>query len=156
MEKEVKNSNEKHRKIKNLYRKLKIAAFCVLGAGIILIVLGAVFIAKSIIPAGIPCLVIGFISMGISLMLLMTGFIPNFSNYTIKSTQYIQDINKEELEEMMSTRAEITKEGASVLFDAFNESANKAKEQRKKVYCKHCGQQIDEDSRFCKFCGKEQ
>ena len=24
-----------------------------------------------------------------------------------------------------------------------------------KMYCKHCGVQIDVDSRFCKFCGKE-
>ena len=26
----------------------------------------------------------------------------------------------------------------------------------KKSYCKHCGTQIDKDSKFCKECGKEQ
>ena len=26
----------------------------------------------------------------------------------------------------------------------------------KQIYCKHCGASIDEDSRFCKKCGKEQ
>lgn len=26
----------------------------------------------------------------------------------------------------------------------------------KKIFCKHCGAQIEEDSKFCKSCGKSQ
>ena len=24
------------------------------------------------------------------------------------------------------------------------------------IFCKHCGKQIDADSKFCSYCGKEQ
>jgi rRNA maturation endonuclease Nob1 len=30
------------------------------------------------------------------------------------------------------------------------------KNSSSKIYCKHCGKPIEKDSKFCKFCGKEQ
>lgn len=141
-----------HLDMRKLYRNLKISGFCLLALGIILSVVGGVFLAKDVREVCIPCLIIGVLMIGISLMIILLGFIPKFSNYSIKSTQFIQEINKEELEELMSTRAEIARSGASTIFDAFNESREIS--QKEKIYCKFCGKQIDKDSRFCKFCGK--
>ena len=45
---------------------------------------------------------------------------------------------------------EAIKTTASAMKDGFTDNTEPT------IYCKHCGGVIDADSRFCRFCGKEQ
>jgi hypothetical protein len=81
---------------------------------------------------------------------LTIGFRPELSRIATRSARYIQQENKEDLKEMASTRVEIHK-------DAITSTARAVKEGLKDtVFCKHCGNEIDVDSKYCRFCGKEQ
>lgn len=61
------------------------------------------------------------------------------------STQQVLPIEKERIDEMSPTYAK----AAKTVVDAING-------EKQQIYCKHCGEQIDEDSIFCKSCGKQQ
>ena len=79
---------------------------------------------------------------------LVAGFKPEISKLSIKSAKYIQQENKEELQQIMKTSAEIGAEAMTTTAQAVSAGL------RKTVYCKHCGNEIDADSQFCKYCGK--
>ena len=80
---------------------------------------------------------------------LITGFKPEISKFSIKSAKYIQEQNKEELQHLMKTSAEIGAEAVTTTAHAASEGL------RKTIYCKHCGNEVDADSQFCKYCGKK-
>lgn len=63
----------------------------------------------------------------------------------------ILDQNEEVLREVEKRSANIEKEGIKIKMRAMKDGFSK-----NTVYCKHCGASIDEDSKFCKYCGKEQ
>lgn len=63
----------------------------------------------------------------------------------------ILDNNEETMRENATRKANINKKGIEITANAIKEGLNGSK-----IYCKHCGKLIDEDSRFCKSCGKEQ
>lgn len=95
----------------------------------------------------------------------------------IKATKHMMDYSKEDLKDLLSTsadiginvekeildnneetmmenatrKANINKKGIEITANAIKEGLNGSK-----IYCKHCGKLIDEDSKFCKSCGKEQ
>ena len=94
-------------------------------------------ITTSGIFLGIPCLVI--------------GFQPEITKVSVKSKQYIQQENKENLTDIANTQAEIL-QGAITKTTA----AVKNGLDEDKMYCKHCGKMIDADSKYCSKCGKEQ
>ena len=81
---------------------------------------------------------------------LITGFKPEITKMNINSTKYIQQQNKENLIDIATTTADITSEAITKT----TKSINKGLEN--KIYCKHCGEKIDSDSKFCNKCGKEQ
>jgi len=60
--------------------------------------------------------------------------------------------NEDALKEMYTKEAEIEKEGLKIKTSAIREGMSGAKTS----YCKHCGALIDNDSKFCKSCGKRQ
>lgn len=124
------------------------------------------FIALAVAIGGIVLSIIGFgdfesnnfmiggfmtcfgLFAGISCLLI--GFRPEISKMSVKTARYIQEENKEDLSAMASTSAEISS-------DAITTVAKSVKNGVKDiVYCKHCGAEIDADSKFCKKCGKEQ
>ena len=80
---------------------------------------------------------------------LVMGFKPEITKHTIKTTKYIQEENKEELKEMLLTTAEIHSEAVTTTAKAVKAGMSDT------MYCKHCGQKIDSNSKFCKYCGKE-
>ena len=86
---------------------------------------------------GIPCLIF--------------GFRPEISKMMTKSARYIQQQNKDDLKDIVDTTADIASEGITKTTHAIKKglSANK-------IYCKHCGAQIDADSKFCNQCGEKQ
>ncbi len=63
----------------------------------------------------------------------------------------ILDNNEETMRENATRKANINKKGIEITANAIKEGLNGSK-----IYCKHCGKLIDEDSKFCKSCGKEQ
>lgn len=63
----------------------------------------------------------------------------------------ILDNNEETMRENATRKANINKKGIEITTNAIKEGLNGSK-----IYCKHCGKLIDEDSKFCKSCGKEQ
>ena len=97
--------------------------------------------------------VVGMFMMPFGLFLgvagLAIGFRPEITKHSIKTTKYIQEENKEELKEMLLTTAEIHSEAVTTTAKAVKAGMSDT------MYCKHCGQKIDSNSKFCKYCGKE-
>lgn len=94
----------------------------------------------------------------------------------IKAAKYMLEEAQDDLSEMGTTMGKLTAttenkiltENEELSKDSSRKKGNIAKEEieiktraikeglsGKKVYCKHCGSLIDEDSKFCKSCGKE-
>ena len=96
---------------------------------------------------------VGMLMMPFGLFLgftgLTIGFRPEMTKHSIKTAKYIQEDNKEDLKEMLSTTAEIHSEAVTTTAKAIKAGMTDT------MYCKHCGQKIDADSKFCKHCGKE-
>ncbi|MBQ7308242.1 MAG: zinc ribbon domain-containing protein [Clostridia bacterium] len=98
---------------------------------------------------------IGAFLFAIGFMMTFVGFINGFSPEIAKmqtqSKKYIQQENKEDLTNIASTTADITKEAVTTTAQAIKQGL-----AEEKMFCKHCGAQIDIDSVFCNKCGKEQ
>ena len=95
----------------------------------------------------------------------------------IKAAKYMLDESKNDLESMGTTagnlginiKKNILDENEETLKDLSTREANIGKEKIRitakaikdglvdnKIYCKHCGAAIDNDSKFCSQCGKKQ
>ena len=83
----------------------------------------------------------------VGLSCLIMGFRPEISKMTTKSAKYILEENKDDLKDVSNTTAEITSEAISKTASAIKEGFKSS------IYCKYCGQKIDNDSKFCKHCG---
>lgn len=94
---------------------------------------------------------LGTFGIFIGVSCLTIGFRPEISKMSTKSTRYIQKENQEDLTDIANTSADISK-------GAITKTARAIKEgfADDKMYCKHCGELIDADSKFCNKCGKEQ
>jgi hypothetical protein len=79
---------------------------------------------------------------------LSVGFSPELAKMRTRSARYIQNENKDELREIATTSAEIASDAVSTVSRAVQDGL------RKTVFCKHCGKEIDADSKFCSHCGK--
>ena len=80
----------------------------------------------------------------------MEKILTKLNQVGINSKKNILDENEDTLKEIADKNADINK-------DAVKEYAKSIKEGLKDtVYCKHCGEAIDSDSKYCKKCGKEQ
>lgn len=86
----------------------------------------------------------------VSVPCLVLGFGPEISKMNVKTQKWIQDQNKEDLTDIASTKADINKEAITTTIKAVKDGL------QNEIYCKHCGEKIDADSKFCKACGKEQ
>lgn len=97
---------------------------------------------------------IGGFLLPLAIFATVTGFVigfkPQISKMTAQGTRYILEENKEELSDIATTTAEIASEGVEMTARAV------ARGLEDTIFCKHCGAQIDADSRFCSKCGKEQ
>ena len=124
----------------------------------------------------VPILVLcGFIFT--FLMMFSPKLRGKFMARQLKSTKYMLDESKDDLASMatmagnmgVQIRKNIMDENEDVLRDLSTREAEIAKDKieitarairdglsGKQIYCKHCGQMIDEDSKFCKSCGKKQ
>lgn len=69
----------------------------------------------------------------------------------IKYTKDIISSNEDDLREISTKTANISKDGIEITARAIKDGLIKEKN-----FCKHCGVSIDSDSKFCNNCGKEQ
>ena len=81
---------------------------------------------------------------------LIIGFSPEIAKMNTKSIKYIQGENKEDLTDIANNTADITSGAVTKTARAVKEGLTET------VFCKHCGAKIDNDSKFCSFCGKKQ
>ena len=78
------------------------------------------------------------------------GFYPLFKRFGAKNRRYVQSITKDVEADIYTTAAEIKSDGITTMAKAVK---NGIKET---MFCKHCGAEIERDSKFCKECGKQQ
>ena len=86
----------------------------------------------------------------IGISCLIIGFRPEITKMSAKSIKYIQQENKEDLKDIVSTTADIASEAVTTTATAIKQGIEDT------IFCKHCGAKIDFDSKFCNKCGKEQ
>lgn len=88
--------------------------------------------------------------IGFGIVITLWGLIPNINKLSIKTTKYLQEEHKEDLTDIANTSADISSEAVTKTTKAVKKGLKDT------MYCKHCGEQIDADSKFCKSCGKSQ
>jgi hypothetical protein len=86
--------------------------------------------------------------IGISCLLI--GFRPEITKMSAKSAKYLQQQNKKDFRDIASNTADIANEAITKTTTAIKKGLDN------KIFCKHCGEKIDSDSKFCNKCGKEQ
>ena len=80
----------------------------------------------------------------------VVGFGPEIAKMRAKTTRYIVEENKGDLTAIATNTAEIMSDAVTTTTAAAVDGMRATK------FCKHCGEKIDADSKFCPSCGKEQ
>ena len=103
--------------------------------------------------------IIGLIPILFAIILVITGSIDHSASKIvkkhIKTMKEIIDENEEDLKNISSKSAEINSGGIEITSRAIKKGFTDNNDGNK-LYCKNCGKQIEEDSKFCRYCGKEQ
>lgn len=86
----------------------------------------------------------------ISIFIISIAFSPEIKKLTVKTTKYVLDENKDDIKSIADTSAEIGSDAITTVTKSIKKGLKDTK------FCKHCGTEIDADSRFCNTCGKEQ
>lgn len=129
-----------------IFLVLKVVFGLLLCTGITLIICGAVLHGRfSMMLFG------GFTCMVLCLPLGFMAFAPNIQRTSIKTQKYIIEQNHEDLKDISSQTGEIAGAGVKPVVEAVKDGLSDDK-----IFCKHCGAEIDADSKFCSRCGKEQ
>lgn len=81
----------------------------------------------------------------------LTDIATTSSDIFIQAQKEILNNNEEDLKNMQTKKANINKESIEITANALKNGFSFSK-----IYCKYCGTSIDNDSKFCKKCGKEQ
>ena len=87
---------------------------------------------------------------------LAIGFRPAISKMAIKTAKHIQEDNKQDLTDITTTRAEISSDAIKTITKSIKDGLSDNENSNTIKYCKECGAQIEADSKFCSYCGKEQ
>ena len=74
-----------------------------------------------------------------------------YGNAVTRAQNKIINNNEELLRETINKEADIHKDSVKTIAHSVKEGLS----DDNKIYCKHCGAQIDADSTFCKKCGKQ-
>lgn len=71
----------------------------------------------------------------------------------VKTAKGIIDENEDDIRHVVGKTADMSKDAITTTTRAIKKGLT---EEESDVYCKHCGESIDNDSTFCKACGKKQ
>ena len=140
----MKKTNEKKIKKPLHFLIFKIVGLLLLVGGIVCIIIGVKNKIYGLAGAG------GSIGIMFGIYLTVMGFIPEMQIASAKTQKYIQQETKSDLKDISTTNAEIHSEAVTTTVKAVKEGLQDS------IYCKHCGERIDSDSKFCKSCGKQQ
>ncbi len=69
-----------------------------------------------------------------------------------KTYQTVLKENYETMQENATHQASINKKAIQTITKTFKEGLSK----EETIFCKHCGESIDSESKFCQHCGKQQ
>ncbi len=135
-------------------------AIAVAGIVIYIVNLGNEF-STGLFIAGLLMMILGILS---GVPCLFFGFLPRLLEARVATMQRLQQQNIHIIKELSAAAAQASAD-MQAASSAPNDSAkapaqeasteNEFKNESNKMYCKHCGIQIDSDSKFCKACGKE-
>ena len=129
------------------FKILMIIGPILLIAGIVLLSVGfGNFENEGLFIGGMFLLPIGFITTSL-------GFTPLISKASIKANKYIIESNKNDLQDISSTSAEIHSEAITKMASSVKQGWNGEKKQ--KNFCSNCGSKIEDGENFCSYCGKK-
>ena len=163
-------SNQKADKPK-IFTILKIVAPILFAVGITLIVLACTvlgdkeeFMGEVETWPNIGCLIPGILITFMGIPCTIWAFTPQINKTVIETNKYLQQENKENLTAIANTGAEINRGAVATtaraikegLMDDQTNSLPIHDDGEPKKFCKHCGSEIDRDSRFCSECGGQQ
>mgnify|MGYP001851781291 FL=1 len=145
-----------------MYLILKIVAIILLLGSLTMIILS--FTLGDEMDSNFGLRMGGFLCLPICIFLMFIAFLPNIQRAMIKTNKYVIDKNKEDLKDISQQSGEISALGAKEVAKSVSKGVmeevqpdnNLADKNEKQIFCKHCGQKIDADSKFCSHCGKEQ
>ena len=105
--------------------------------------------------------VIAAVFVGCSFVLSIAMFVSpklrgKIMSRQVKAMKYMVHESKDDIESISTNMAEATKKGTKTTVRAVAEGLKEGLAGEETIYCKHCGSEIDADSKFCKSCGKEQ
>lgn len=84
------------------------------------------------------------------LMFVSPKFRAKIMSKNVKATKYMMDETKDDLKSIANTTADVSSEAITKTTRAIKKGIKDT------IFCKHCGAEIDADSKFCNSCGKEQ
>lgn len=84
----------------------------------------------------------------------MGGMMGNMVKEMINVEKQILEENEEDLRSINTKGAEIESDALQIKARAIKKGL--IGDEEIGVFCKHCGQKIESDSKFCRYCGKEQ
>ena len=94
---------------------------------------------------------IGIVFIFVIAMFISPKFRGKMMSRQIKAQKYMMDESREDIKSISNDMAYATKDGIKITANAIKEGFTGSS-----VFCKHCGNEIDADSKYCKNCGKEQ
>ena len=84
----------------------------------------------------------------------MDGMMGSMMKNMLEVEKQILEENEEDLRNINKKSAEIESDGLEIKARAIKKGL--VGDEGQTIFCRHCGQQIEADSKFCKYCGKEQ
>lgn len=139
------------------YLILRIVALLLVLVGITMVILACTVLATEEWYGTEPsfgCLIPGVIMVFFSIPTFMFSMGPVFHKLQVKTEKYVQEVSKEDLQDIATTRAEIGAEATEITAKAMATGVKDGFRDTK--FCKHCGAEIDRDSKFCTECGGAQ
>ncbi|MBR4943497.1 MAG: zinc ribbon domain-containing protein [Clostridia bacterium] len=134
-------------KIFTIFKIIGVAGLAIIILAVVLFITGFgnfesnnFMIGMFLFPVGVGACVFGFTS----------GFKPEIAKFRVQTAKYVQQETKDDLTDLATSTAEIHSEAVTTTAKAVKKGLTQTK------YCKHCGAEIDADSKFCSQCGKEQ